>query len=297
MAQKYGGQFSPEGNGRAPLNKPKAPRFAGKKPAIGRTRANFLFLAGAPLLFASIGDGATDMAVALGAFAFIALGAWLTREGIDAQNAYEARTVARRPAIPRKIFGAIALGLGVATATFDTSVMDGVLYGVIASVLHLIAFGLDPMRDKSVEGVDTFQADRVARAVDEAERHLRAMSDAIATTSDRDVTTRVEQFQATARSFFRTVENDPRDLTSARRYLGVYLLGAKDATIKFSKLYAQGRDPSAKADYTSLLDDLEANFTAKNQALLSDNRTDLDIEIDVLRDRLQREGIRLNEGE
>ena len=52
-----------------------------------------------------------------------------------------------------------------------------------------------------------------------------------------------------------------------------------------------------KADYTALLDDLEANFTAKNQALLSDNRTDLDIEIDVLRDRLQREGIRLNEGE
>lgn len=294
MAQKFGGQFSPDGS---TSSAPKASAFAGKKPAVGRTRANLLFLAGLPLLVSSIGDGASDMAVAIGAFALMALGAWLTREGIDAQNAYEARTIARRPAIPRKIFGAIALGLGVGVATFDTSLMDGVLYGIITVVLHLTAFGFDPMRDKSVEGVDTFQTDRVARAVDEAERHLRAMSDAIATAGDRTMTARVDQFQATARAFFRTVENDPRDLTTARRYLGVYLLGAKDATIKFSKLYAQGRDPSVKADYTSLLDDLEANFTAKNQALLSDNRTDLDIEIDVLRDRLQREGIRLNEGE
>ena len=294
MAQKFGGQFSPDGSS---PEAPKASPFAGKKPAIGRTRANLLFIAGLPLLFSSIGDGASDMAVAIGAFALVALGAWLTREGIDAQNAYEARTIARRPAIPRKLFGALALGLGVGVATFDTSLMDGILYGIITVVLHLTAFGFDPMRDKAIEGVDTFQTDRVARAVDEAERHLRAMTDAIATAGDRTTTARVEQFQATARAFFRTVENDPRDLTTARRYLGVYLLGAKDATIKFSKLYAQGRDPSVKADYTSLLDDLEANFTAKNQALLSDNRTDLDIEIDVLRDRLQREGIRLNEGE
>lgn len=294
MAQKFGGQYSPDGSS---PTAPKASPFAGKKPAIGRTRANLLFLAGLPLLFSSIGDGARDMAVALGAFALIALGAWLTREGIDAQNAYEARTIARRPAIPRKLFGAIALGLGVGVATFDTSLIDGILYSIIAVILHLTAFGIDPMRDKAIEGVDTFQTDRVARAVDEAERHLRAMTDAIATAGDRTMTARVEQFQATARAFFRTVENDPRDLSTARRYLGVYLLGAKDATIKFSKLYAQGRDPSVKADYTSLLDDLEANFTAKTQALLLDNRTDLDIEIDVLRDRLQREGIRLNEGE
>ncbi|EPX81167.1 5-bromo-4-chloroindolyl phosphate hydrolysis family protein [Litoreibacter arenae] len=293
MARKYGGQYSPNASGTPPKPSP----LSGKKPAKGRTRANLLFLVALPILFTSIGDGATEMAIAVGAFALMALGAWLTREGIDAQNAYEARTIARRPAIPRKLFGAVALGLGVGVATFDTSLMDGVIYGILATILHVASFGLDPMRDKALEGVDTFQTDRVARAVDEAERHLRAMTDAITAAGDRTMIARVEQFQATARAFFRTVENDPRDLTSARRYLGVYLLGAKDATIKFAKLYAQGRDPSVKADYAALLDDLEANFTAKNQALLLDNRTDLDIEIDVLRDRLQREGIRLPKGE
>jgi len=41
-----------------------------------------------------------------------------------------------------------------------------------------------------------------------------------------------------------------------------------------------------------LLDDLEQNFAARTQKLISDDRTDLTIEIDVLRDRLSRENNR-----
>ncbi len=53
------------------------------------------------------------------------------------------------------------------------------IYGGAAGVLHLAAFGLDPLADKGMEGIDTFQQDRVARVVDEAERYLAAMPDAV----------------------------------------------------------------------------------------------------------------------
>lgn len=257
---------------------------------------NFLALAAVPMLFSAFGGGATGLAMSLLAFALVILAVWLTRTGIDAHEAYEARSIARRPAIPRKIFGAASIGLGVGLATVDTSLGDGILYGLIASALHLTAFGLDPMRDKSSEGVNEFQTDRVARAVDQAEGHLRAMQDAIKVT-DRVLTARVDQFQASARAMFRRIEQDPRDLTSAKKYLGVYLKGARDATRKFADVYAESNDPEAKAKYLALLDDLEANFTAKTQALLGDSRTDLDIEIDVLRERLGREGVRLPQGD
>jgi 5-bromo-4-chloroindolyl phosphate hydrolysis protein len=92
-----------------------------------------------------------------------------------------------------------------------------------------------------------------------------------------------------ARNLFRTVEADPRDLTAARRYLSVYLMGARDATVKFADLYARNRDPKAREDYLNLLDDLETTFADRSRRLLSDNRTDLDVEIDVLRERLKRE--------
>ncbi|NBQ28548.1 MAG: hypothetical protein EBU18_11400, partial [Rhodobacteraceae bacterium] len=72
-------------------------------------------------------------------------------------------------------------------------------------------------------------------------------------------------------------------------YLSVYLQGARDATIAFADLYGRTGDDQAKADYLALLDDLEGNFAARTQKLLADDRTDLTIEIDVLRDRLARE--------
>ncbi len=165
---------------------------------------------------------------------------------------------------------------------------------MIGTALHLAAFGLDPpMRDKGMEGIDTFQTDRVARAVNEAEAQLTAMKDAILRARDRELEARVDAFQTTARDMFRTIEDDPRDLTPpARKYLGVYLRGgATDATAKFADLFARNRDAGARADYEQLLDDLEANFAARTQQLLTDNRTDLDVEIEVLRERLAREGV------
>ena len=83
-----------------------------------------------------------------------------------------------------------------------------------------------------------------------------------------------------------------RDLAAARKFLSVYLQGARDATVKFSDLYARNRDAQARADFAALLDDLEQNFAARTRKMLLDDRSDLTVEIDVLRERLQREGVR-----
>ena len=168
------------------------------------------------------------------------------------------------------------------------------LYALAAMGLHVSAFGIDPLTSKGMEGVDSFQKDRVARVVDEAEKHLAAMNTAIARAGDRKARDRLAQFQDTARTLIRTVQDDPRDLTGARKYLSVYLLGARDATIKFADIYASTGDAQARADYLALLDDLDKNFAARTQKSLLEDKTDLNIEIDVLRERLSREGVRLD---
>jgi hypothetical protein len=152
-----------------------------------------------------------------------------------------------------------------------------------------MAFGPDPLRDKGMEGVDAFQTDRVARAVDEAEKYLAGMKDAILRANDRMLEGRVDRFAAAARQLFRTIEGDPGDLTAARKYLSVYLMGARDATVKFADHYAQTRDPKARADYEALLTDLETTFAERSKALLAGSHTDLDVEIQVLRERLKLE--------
>jgi hypothetical protein len=294
MAQRYGGEFSPGGQ---PKKTPPTRRpFDGQEPARSAGRVNFLFLAPLPLAIRAFFQPPTEMALTLVAFGLLIASAWLTRDGVMAHQAYDARKIARRPAIPRKLFGAALMGAGLALAGFaGGSILNAVIFGALGVGLHLAAFGPDPLRNKGAEGVDEFQTDRVARAVGEAEKHLNAMREAIARIRDRRVEARLDQFIATARDMFRTVEDDPRDLTSARKYLGVYLLGARDATTKFVDIHLRDPQGGALADYETLRDDLEANFAAKPKQVLKDDRSDLDVEIEVLRERLAREGVRSDE--
>ncbi|GIT90338.1 hypothetical protein JANAI62_01790 [Jannaschia pagri] len=290
MAQRFGGKYSPDAP--SPGQAAKAPALA--PPLPGRARIQVLMgLAILPVATSLMQDGAIALAGNLLSGAAIFAGAVVTREGLKAEAAWTTRKIARRPAVPRKILGGVLVGLGVALGSMTglSGLLAAVVYGAVALGLHLTAFGLDPMRDKGMEGVDAFQTDRVARTIEEAEKHLAAMKDAVLRARDREAERRVDLVIAQAREMFRAVEDDPRDLSTARKYLGVYLMGARDATAKFADVYAQTKDAAVKADYFALLDDLERGMEAKRETLLITDRTDLDVEIEVLRDRLKRDGL------
>lgn len=300
MARRISGTYSPQGRTSAAAADTSATPGGGAARPLPERRLNPVgarvhLLFALPFLFAvrAFFRDTTGLALDLGVFGLLILAAWLTREGVIAQDAYDRRRVARRPAIPRKLFGAVAMGLGLGLAGLaGGGLVPALVLAVLGAGLHAAAFGLDPMTDKGMEGVDLFQTDRVARAVEEAENHLTAMSDAILRARDRQVSERLGVFQAHVRQLLRAVENDPRRLSAARRYLGVYLLGARDATVKFADFYARSRDPRARTDYLALLDDLQQNFSLRTETLLDSDRQALDIEMEVLRERLEREGVR-----
>ncbi len=297
MAERFGGRYSP--GAKLPEGSPQAEAArealaeARRVDAAG-ARANLMFVPAAVAAFAGLLRDPASLLLTLGAAALLALGAWLLREGLRAEAAFDARPAARRPALPRKMLAAALAAGGTALASLGHGVepLGAALYGVAAAGLHLVAFGIDPLRDKRVEGIDSFQQDRVARVVDEAEGYLATIRDQVAGLGDRALSTRVAGFEALARRVIRSVEEDPRDLSGARRYLGVYLMGARDATVRFADLYRRTRDARARADYEALLGDLEANFGGATRKLLEGGREALDLEITVLRDRLRREGVR-----
>ncbi|PIE15421.1 MAG: hypothetical protein CSA68_07085 [Rhodobacterales bacterium] len=287
MARRFGGKFSPDGNTQPPSPVRSAPD--------SDWRANLLFFVPLPLVFRAFFSDPVGLGLNLMAFAALIAAAWLTREGLKARTAYEQRKVARHPALPRIILGSTFTGIGLFAAGMASgvgSVMDMVaplIFGGLGVVLHSLSFGLDPLTNKGMTGMDGFQNQRVAKAVDHAEQLLSQMSEAILRSRDLQLQDRVAAFQKTARHMFETVEQDPRDLRSARKYLGVYLQGARDATVKFADLYAHNQDPKARQDYLALLDDLQQNFATRTEKLLLDDRSDLDVEIEVLRERLKRD--------
>lgn len=292
MAQRIVGKYSPNSgtNPGQPATE-HAITQAAPPPGGAMLRANLAFLLPFPFLIKAFAGTPSALFSGLGAAGLLVLAAWLTREGVKAHAEYDARKIARRPAIPRKIFGAAFTGAGLMTgaALWQANSLTLFAFGMLGAILHLGAFGPDPLRGKGMEGMDTFQTDRVARAVTEGEGFLAGMKDAILRANDGALEARVDHFATTARNLFRQVENDPGDLTSARKYMSVYLMSARDATAKFADVYKANRSPTVRADYEALLTDLETNFASRTQALLTNDHTDLDVEIQVLRDRLKLE--------
>ncbi|MBA3324880.1 MAG: 5-bromo-4-chloroindolyl phosphate hydrolysis family protein [Rhodobacteraceae bacterium] len=295
-AQRFGGRHSP-GAAKGVAAPPPEP-FRGRPAAKVSIRARLMYLAALPLLFAGLGaigrGDAAEMLAELGGFAGLALSAWLLNEGLRAEAAFEARAVAKPPAVPRKLFAAALTGAAVFAVGF-VSIGQGLFgaaaFGAVAALAQIVAFGFDPMKAKGIAGADALATERVARAIDEAEALVRGIVGAAARLSDKRLEGRIERLCDQARDVFRAIEADPRDLTRARTFLHVYLRGLRDATVKFADLAARRRDPEAQAKFEALIGDLETSFAAHRTDLLEDNRSDLEVEIEVLRDRLQQDGL------
>ena len=289
MARRVVGAYSPKTD---QSRSGQTPDLILPAPPTGvMVRANLAFALPFAFVIRAFSGPSAELLAHFAAAGLLGLAAWTTREGVKAQAAYDARKVARPPALPRKGLGALLTGLGLALGGFALGEGPAVLigYAVLGAALHLASFGLDPLKSKGMAGQDLFQTDRVARAVSEGEAVLSAMSDAILRAGDSALEARVARFCDIARALFRQVENDPGDLTAARKFMSVYLTGARDATAKFADVFSASRDAKARADYEALLSDLETNFAARTNALLSNSHTDLDIEIQVLRERLKLE--------
>ena len=79
-----------------------APRRVKRVNAAG-ARVNLLFIVPFLWAFSAFFRDPAGLVQHLAVFALLILSAWLTREGVIAQDAYDQRKIARRPAIPRKI--------------------------------------------------------------------------------------------------------------------------------------------------------------------------------------------------
>ncbi|HSF91749.1 MAG TPA: 5-bromo-4-chloroindolyl phosphate hydrolysis family protein, partial [Paracoccaceae bacterium] len=277
MAQKFGGRYS---------NQKPAPGQTWQDPEAIYSAANpvirpplILYLASAPLLIAGIveliaGD-IVGMVGELAAFAILLTSAGILSQGMRAQRAFEERNIARPPAFPRKIFAAALSGLGVSLAAAVGWGMALPLAGILGAttcLAHLTAFGLDPMRSKGLKGQDGYQAERVAKAIEKAESILDEILVSSHGFEDRDLELHVAKMCNSARAMFRTVEEDPRDLSRARKFLTVYLQGARDATNEFAGLFHRTHNSDARIKYMALLNDLENTFESHREMLLEDDQ-------------------------
>jgi 5-bromo-4-chloroindolyl phosphate hydrolysis protein len=262
-----------------------------------RTRA--MFLVPIPLMFmglySAITGSAIEMAGRFGGFALFMLAAWMLMQGQKAQHAYEARDVAKPPVLPRKLLASLLTGSAVAvTSLFGflpllNEPVTAAVYAIVATLLHSICFGLDPMRAKGLHGYSRQDANRLLQALERGEQLMEETLAAANTFPNRRLQQQVARLVEEARAVFRAIEKDPRDLQRSRKFMAVYLQGARDATVKLAHLKTHNPALQEYADYERLLTDLQQQFIRQRNSLLLNDRTELDVEVEVLRDRIKQE--------
>jgi hypothetical protein len=244
---------------------------------------------------ALIGGDFRDLVLSAGLFLLFMLGAIATRQGLSREDAFARRSLARAGWIPLKGIGAglVALASGLtAYLAVGHGLPMSLGYGGAALFGFFFAYGFDSFGLKAPAGLEPgVVTAEVAEAIDEAYGRLERIEDNNRQIRDREVNQRIVAIVDWGRKVLALIEQDPRDIRRARKFLNVYLDGAERVTERYARLEKEPLEPEIKHNFRTLLVDMENVFAEQHQKLLENDVLDLDVQVEVLTTRLRREGV------
>jgi len=251
-----------------------------------------------PLVWGLVSGNVADVVALAVGLVVIYLGTFLVESGLAKEAEYRARDLAKAPRPPRKLLGAIAVGVGVLVCSLGATgggLPLSLLLAAVAGAGCVMAYGMDPTRDKGLApelarkaGVRTEQ---VIEAVTEAEGKLREIERLAASLHNRELTGRLGRIVTQARVVLAQIEKDPSDLRRARRFLVTYLDGTRDVVHKYTEQQHDLADSELAESFRHVLETIERIFGEQEEVLKRNETMDLEVQIEVLRTQLEREGV------
>jgi hypothetical protein len=236
-------------------------------------------------------------ALSIALFALFIFGADIARRGLVRSWDFKSRKVATAGGAPLKSLGGLIIG----GATFLTAWLAGgqSLPAAIAVALgallgFFLTYGLDAYGEKGVDANSGVSALEVQTALNDARARIGAIEAAgkrLTGPTAYELRQKLRDVVAAASKVLRLIEDDPRDLRRARKFLNVYLDGAKTVSENFADTSAKAPAPELEAKFRAVLDDLQKTCEEQYAKLLENDTLDLDAQIEVLKIRLTKEGL------
>jgi 5-bromo-4-chloroindolyl phosphate hydrolysis protein len=221
-------------------------------------------------------------------------GAWLLWRGLVADADYERRLVAKTPR-PLKASGGVLIGLGTGLiAWLGVGHHPGIAFafGVVALLGCRLFYGGDPVTAKRVAGASGLDTtDQVLAALAQAERSIAAVEQSSRDIRQPELNQRLRRVAVLAREILTLLEEDPRDLRRARKFLNVYLDGVQRVVEGYARTHSRAASPDLDANFRRVLTSIEEVFEEQRRKLLESDIMDLDVQIEVLTRQLKREGL------
>jgi len=249
-----------------------------------------------PAMFIALGKGQFGHFVgALGAFALLVAAALMARRGLRVEAEAKRRKWIRSTRVPFKLVAACLAGAGTALGAWwvvDHSALIAICFALGAAAGVLLNYGLDPQH-AAEEAVGPFgvTSDEVLDALEEAEKKLERIDTANRSIRNPELSDRLRRITAKAREILQVIEEDPRDLRRARKFLKVYLDGTQRVTEGYARTHTQQQNDMLEDNFRNVLTTIEDVFGEQHQKLIENDVLDLDVQIEVLITQLKREGV------
>ncbi|MGB1146986.1 MAG: 5-bromo-4-chloroindolyl phosphate hydrolysis family protein [Alphaproteobacteria bacterium] len=235
-----------------------------------------------------------DAAVAmLGAVALQLAGVGLVRRGLFVRRTGGVEAALNKPG-PVLGVGAIALvaALFLASAVGMSSIWQAVAVAAFGALgLYLALFtstGASQSGPTKVAGIDMGELRKQLAEAHAYVKRMRVGGAKLSSAADQAQVTRIAD---EAEGVLEGILADPGDIRRARRFMATYLERAATSVEKFADAEAKGRAEPLRTDFNATLDVIEKAFHEQQQRLEAEDQIDLEVQLDVLRKQMEREGL------
>ena len=223
------------------------------------------------------------------AFALFFMTAKISTKGFSQEAEYLNSTLTKAPKIPYKTIAGFLLG----GSTFFTawiaggkSFMTALFLGTIATLGYYFFYGFDPKKDK-LENLGDISAEFVLETINEAKTKLVKIEGHMGEIKDKVLFEKLNIAVSKANDILETIQNDPKDIRVARKFLIVYIDGVVKVTDSYVSMDESDINVETKKKLYTLMEDLDSKFDKELDRLKNNNQFDLDVHIDVLQEQIK----------
>lgn len=211
-------------------------------------------------------------------------GALLVRRGLLSADKASAS------ALPMKTLGSALVALATGTTAWlgvGHHPAIAVAFALVALLGCYLTYGFDLEASRQARGIGEHNRTQLRQAG----RSIGAIEQASRDIGQPELEARLRRIVELASAILTRLEQDPRNLRRARKFLNVYLDGVKSVVEGYAKTHGQVVAPELDTRFRHALITVEDAFREQQQTLLDRDVDDLDVQIEVLTQQLKREGI------
>ena len=209
--------------------------------------------------------------------------------GLLNEYEYHTKTLTKAPKTPLKTISMLLLGISTFfTASFagGEPLIRGAFLAVVSMVGYYLYYGLDPKVDK-LDNIGDISAQFVIETLAEARAKLSSIETDIGFIKESDLHEKLTLATNKGYEIIDTIEQDPKDLRVARKFLIVYIDGIKKVTQSYTSMEEDEITDETKERLSNLLIDVEERFDKEIERLKRNNQFDLDVHIEVLQKQIK----------